>query len=102
MPCDSVILNSVQMPAMRPDLAALAALRMGATNIRQVGAVLAFTFEGVPCVLRAGRLDVPEGYEGIADLLKVQYARQALAVAAKQNGWQVKETKPNDFEVIKS
>jgi len=102
MPCDTIQLNTIEIGKMNRALLEAALKGLKATNIRVLGnGVASFYLEGQSCRIEGGRLTVREGYEHIADRVKVAYSRQVLGFQAKRNGWQVKEVRPNVFQVIK-
>ncbi len=101
MPCDSIQLNSLEVPKMDPKLLRLGLEHLGAGQISQSGSVTVFTFEGVRCQIANGRIVVPLGNEGIADRIKQAYSRQVTIYAARKNGWTAREVRPNVFQIIK-
>lgn len=102
MPCDSIQLNSLEISKMDPKLLARALTALGAQSVRvTAGGAATFTLDGVACRLGGGRFIVEAGAEHLADKVKQAYGRQSVIYAAKKNGWQIKETKPNVFAVIK-
>lgn len=101
MPCDSIQLNNLEVGKMHPRLLALALAQLGALGIAQGASVTTFSLEGQRIVIRNGEMTVPAGFEGIADRVKVAYSRQVVMHSAKANGWKVRETRPNVFQVVK-
>lgn len=102
MPCDSIILNSLDVGKMAPALLASALTALNAQDVTTGSrGQTFFRLHGVSCRLVNGKLFVPPGQEALADTLKVAYSRQATFYAARKNGWTVKELKPNVFQVIK-
>jgi len=101
MPCDTIQLNQVEIGAMNAGLLGLALKAIGATSIVVTSAGARATIDGVDVQIRGGKLQVREGYEHLADRVKVAYSRQTIFHAARSNGWKVKETRPNVFQVIK-
>jgi hypothetical protein len=101
MPCDTIQINNIEIGKMHAGLLgrALAALNATGIAVTKDGAV--FTLDGVRCQIRGGRLQVPAGAEHLADTLKTAYSRQVVFQAAKVNGWSLKETRANVFQVIK-
>ena len=53
------------------------------------------------CRIAGGRMTMNAGAEHLADKVKQAYSRQCVFQAARVNGWQVRETKKNVFQVIK-
>jgi hypothetical protein len=87
---------------MNKALLDLALKAMGARNVTHYGAgACSFTLDGESVRMSGGQLILRQGAEGIADRLKVAYSRQVLGYQAKRNGWQLREVKPNVFQVIK-
>ena len=108
MPCDSIILNQVDLPKMHPTLAGAALKNMGATDIstNNEGQIIGFTFEGSRYSLRRGILTGESGQSlrtvgQVADRLKVGYSGQVVRMQAAQNGWTVQQTGPTSYNVIK-
>lgn len=112
MPCDSIITNSVSMPAMQPELLKGTLEQMGATDI-YVGArgLVTFTYDGARCTLDGGRLSVSRSAYGrnrgkltdgqIADAVKRGYSHQVVKVKAKQNGWKLQQVGANRYKVTR-
>lgn len=101
MPCDTIQTNTVEVGKMHPGLLKTALTALGATGIIASQAGTSFTLRGQRIQISNGRMLLREGSESIADQVKVAYSRQAVYHAAKSNGWQVRETKPNVFAVVK-
>jgi hypothetical protein len=101
MPCDSIQLNQVEIGKLNRPLLLAALKSLGAHSVREQGAALSFYLGGERCTINEGRLTVRAGSESLADRIKVGYSRQAVALAARRSGWQVKEVRANVFQVIK-
>ena len=103
MPCWTVEIASVKMPAMRADLLCKALLRLGAKDILHISSagVTSFALAGHSYRLQGGVLSYEEGAPNIADAIKVAYSRQVIAKVAKANQWTVQEVAANAFEVAK-
>lgn len=101
MPCDSIQLNSIDVPAMNSALLKKALESLKATGIVITESGAAFYLAGQRIQIARGRMVVPAGSEHLADKVKAAYSRQVVFFTAKRNGWQVKETKANVFQVVK-
>lgn len=106
MPCDSIIVNRVDMPKMNPDLLARALKGMAVTNVRTIGQDVYFTHEGEDYVLRRGQLEGRDGQDServaeVANKLKVGYSHQVVKATAAKQGWQLKQTGPNSYVSVK-
>jgi hypothetical protein len=101
MPCDSIVLNTLDVPKMDPKLLRAGLEHLGAFGISQGASVTAFTLDGVRVTIQNGRITVPAGYEHIADQVKRGYSRQVTIYAARKNGWTAREVRPYVFQVTK-
>src|SRR6266498_1190534 len=104
MPCDSVIINRVDMPKMHPDLLTRGLKALGVTNVRTAGATVYFTLDGSDYVLQNGRLSGRDGQSAeevgrAADRLKTAYSHQVVQATAARNGWTLKQTGTNSYAV---
>ena len=107
MPCDSVILNEVDMPKMHPTLTGHALNMFGATGIVLTdGRVSQFSYQGSKYAMRDGTLVGLDGQSAIrvgevADLLKCGYSHQVVQMTAQRNGWTLRATGPHSYAVLK-
>lgn len=105
MPCDSVIVNRVEMPAMHPELTGRALKEMGASGVWTSGETIGFSYQGDDYTLRGGVLsssDVGQKRIGeVADLLKRQYSVQVVKQTARANGWQLQQTGEFNYKVVR-
>lgn len=109
MPCDSIITNSVNMPAMQPAITVEALRAPGALSIHEARGVVSFTLDNARCTLRDGLLEVVRGYgdEGtmsdgqLADYVKRAYSVQVVKIKAKQNGWKVQQVGERRYKVTR-
>lgn len=101
MPCDTIQLNTIDLPKMNGALLKRALESLKATGIVITESGASFYLAGERVQIRGGRMVVTAGNEHLADRVKVAYSRQATFLAAKRNGWQLKETRPNVFQVVK-
>ena len=106
MPCDSVILNTVEMPKMHPDLLTRALKALKATDVRTVGSTVYFTVDGQRYTLRNGELEGSSYQDAqevgaMADRLKNAYSHQVVQATAARNGWGLKQVGPNNYVVQK-
>jgi hypothetical protein len=106
MPCDSVILNRVELPAMNRKLTDLALVALGGQALHYAGQ--SFTIKGFAGYFRiAGATLIgvsgqdAETIGKAADLLKRAYSAEVVKYTAKRNGWQIKQTAAFAYEVIK-
>lgn len=96
MPCDQVLLNSVDLGKMNGELLKRALEALGA-----YGSAHRFTLQGVSCRISDGKLIVPEGSEHLADTLKRVYSAEVVKYTARRNGWAIKQTGEFAYEVTK-
>jgi hypothetical protein len=102
MPCDTIILNRVDLNlADRGILRAALGKMPGVTNVVAFGETISFDRHGLGYSIRAGKLVGPGEVGALADEIKQAYSREIVAQTAKKYGWQVKQKSPNKFEVIK-
>lgn len=107
MPCDSVQLNRVSLPKMRPDLYAATDQTMrskGYGVIRRGAADVAYeTPDGERITLRAGKLESSQANAAklaiVRNHLAQSYSRATIYAQAQAQGWTVKQTGPNAYEV---
>lgn len=107
MPCDSVVVNRVELPKMAPQLTEATLKDAGATDIRKVGAnTYTFNLDGRRWTLSNGELTT-NTYDAIGaeELAKTRnkiaraYSGQVVQVAAAKNNWTVKKTGERQFLV---
>lgn len=109
MPCDSIITNSVNMPAMQTDILRAALTELGAKFITASGDALEFQFDGVFCTLRNGKLTTrrsayQQGRQqdgAIADAVKRAYSHQVVRLKARANGWKIQQTGTHKYKVTR-
>jgi hypothetical protein len=102
MPCDSIVLNRVELPRMNPTLAERAIKAIDGWRFYSARMFYAegYSFQVGP----DGRLasDAPVDVLGrIADALKRSYSAQVVLYTAKRNGWAIKQTGAFAYEVTK-
>ena len=103
MPCDTIQLNSINVPKMNPALRAKGLRAMGIT----IGTVhqTTFTYQGHTYTLSAGALVSRTASDAdlarVAALVKQHYSAQVVQYTAARNGWQLKQTGQFAYEVIK-
>lgn len=97
MPCDQVIINTVDVPKMNKALRKAAMRAAKFQNVREHsnGRVITFDYEGESYSLSDGVLRGLDGQSEtevgrVADLLKRQYSNQVVQLTARRNGWTLK------------
>lgn len=106
MPCDTIQLNRVDVGKLDKTLHAqtdAALAKMGYT-VRVIGEVRIYTDQKTREEFRLyqGVLtsQAPtEAIENFRNKLKQQYSTRAMFAAAQRNGWRVRQTGPNQYEV---
>jgi hypothetical protein len=95
MPCDSVILNRVDLKLVDKELL-LAALKAMGIAYSEASGVIRFSYQGAAYELRDGVLtgrNVSQQKVGqTADAIRRSYSKQAIKKAANRFGWNVQET----------
>lgn len=100
MPCDSIILNQVNLELANMDVLMSALEQMTKTKVVSYGTTIAFNYEGQSYRITNGKLICPQGYESTADKIKQAYSKECITRAAKRFGWTVKSTKDkNKFQI---
>jgi hypothetical protein len=106
MPCDSIQLNRVNLPKMRPELFASTDAMMRALGYRvdrlNAEAVRYETPDGDSVTLRFGRLEGEASERKLAivrNQIAQSYSRATIYAQAQAQGWTVKQTGPNAYEV---
>ena len=85
MPCDSIILNQVDLNLVNRELLIDALKGMkGVRNVQVYSDEIYFNAHGVDYSIANGKLTCPEGKEGMADTVKQAYSREAVKLAAEQ------------------
>lgn len=104
MPCDSIIVNRIEVGAMHAGLLDRALADLGATAITRRGESVSFTLNGTRCQIAAGTLTA-RGYEEnsgeLADLVKRAYSAQVVKYTAQKHGWKVKQTGRFQYQVTR-
>lgn len=101
MPCDSIQLNTLEIPNMNGALLRKALEKMGATGIVITANGARAFVKGEEIRIAGGRMVVRAGAEHLADQVKQQYSKQALFLTAQRNGWKLKQTGPLVYQVVK-
>jgi hypothetical protein len=98
MPCDSIILNSVDLGKMDAAILADAVKAMGAQRYD----AKRFYHNGSIYTIADGKLTGNERTVGqTADLLKRNYGKAAVYASAKAKGWLVREIEPFKLQVTR-
>ena len=102
MPCYTVQLNTVKLTAADPDLLKAAVLDLGHPFTRTGAKIRLSTPSGQVTieggVLKSSSLSV-EALEALRNDIQQAYSRQAVYLAARTQGWKVKQVGANQYEV---
>lgn len=109
-PCDSIILNRVDLKLADKGLIKKALEKLGVLNLRESGGTFTFRYKDADYVLGAGKLTSRSSrYESrdigqVADVIKQSYSRCAVEQAAESMGWYVEQNAddPNSYVITKS
>lgn len=101
MPCDSVILNRVDLGKLDLSILPAALQEMGAVNIYTGIYESGFQLNGSWYQIQSGKLVFDQGAENIADKVKRSVAVAGLKRDCAKKGWQVKKVGESKFQVIK-
>lgn len=108
MPCDSIILNRVELKLADKDFLKKALERLGVQNLRESGNTFTFQHDGNQYTLGGGKLTGRNVYGGdravgkFADKIKQAYSRVTVETAANRYGWLTQDSDdPNKFTAIK-
>src|ERR1039458_423510 len=102
MPCDTIILNRVDLNLADCGILLAALGRMsGVTSVREFAGQVTFDRGYQTYVIREGKLVGPGEVGPLADEIKRAYSKEVVDRTAKKFGWQVRQKAPNKFEVIK-
>jgi hypothetical protein len=99
MPCDTIQLNRVELGAMDASLLHAALDALGATDVHEANGLVTFRLRGVVCQIRAGELTVQEGYESLADTIKVAYSEQVIQYTAGVLGAELERVGEHEYEL---
>lgn len=100
MPCDSIILNQVNLELANPEILMSALEQMTKSKVTMYGTTISFTYEGQSYRITNKKLICPQGYESTADKIKQAYSRECVIRAAKKFKWNIKTTNnPNKFQL---
>lgn len=104
MPCDSVQLNQVEVSKMDPPLlvATEADLSKAGILVTRSREITYYSDGNYQYVLRDGQLSSRAPVEALTafrNKLAQAYSKTAVYAAAKRNGWRVRQTGPNQYEV---
>lgn len=97
MPCDSIVLNQVELELANEELLMTALENMTESKVVKYGNVITFNYGGNSYRIDNKKLICPKGYEGTADLIKQAYSKEVVTRAAKRFGWNMKQVKQNKF-----
>mgnify|MGYP001174063790 CR=1 FL=1 len=105
MPCDTIQTNTVEVGTMHAGLLAQACKRAGFEHeVMYPGRVLV-TVNGLRVAIENGKVwavgKAANRAESIAAAIKRAYSGEVVRYAAARNGWRVRETGANSFQVIK-
>src|SRR5579872_3499371 len=101
MPCDSIVLNQVELELANEELLMDALEKMTNSKVAKYGNVISFTYEGNSYRIDNKKLICPKGYEKTADLIKQAYSKEVLTKAVKRFGWNMKQVKENKFQLTR-
>ena len=100
MPCDSIILNQVNLELANIEILMTALENMTKNKVVSYGTTISFTYEGQSYRITNKKLICPQGYESTADKIKQAYSKECLVRAAKKFNWNIKTTKDaNKFQL---
>lgn len=100
MPCDSILLNKIELGAANTVLLVQGMQSLGFTVQSYGPTGLIFWREsepGVKMYVRDGKVEVPAGRESLADDIKRAYSKEVLKVASKKFGFALVPGKENKF-----
>ena len=101
MPCDSIVLNSVELKTANEQLLGVALKAIGATNVTNIrtGSVR-FRVDYRDYEIVDGKLVGDERTVGeMSDRIKREYSNAAVGMAAKRFGWITKKTATGKVEI---
>lgn len=102
MPCDSIILNRVNLSVANMQLLFDALETMGADQIKIVGKNAQFILDGNLYRIQNGQLVGSDRNLGaMADRIKRAYSKQCVTSAAKRFGWIEKDATETTSTLIK-
>jgi hypothetical protein len=102
MPCDSIVLNGVEVGKMHPALLKKALEALGARGVwQQENGYTYFELDGASCSIIKGRMSVPEGKEHLADKVKRAYSAEVVQYTAKRYNWTITKKGEFVYEVTK-
>lgn len=96
MPCNTVVLNEVEIKVANLDL-----LTEALEVLIKQGIMPRYWYGGYPAkaqaeqIMKRGFVRLPIGYEHLADRIKQEYSRQAIASAARKFNWRLQESPKN-------
>lgn len=105
MPCDSVVLNTVELDKVGDHDLLEKALQGEYGAVQRNGTTFSFIADGYRVTIRNGRAssEMREGsLQQVVGKVKQSYSREAVKMAAKRFGWMIKPGKDaNHFQVVK-
>lgn len=99
MPCNTIVLNNVELKAADRDLLKKAIEALGWRILSESKSEIRLNAGGVSVAIREGVMQVPQGQEALADRLKVSYSTEAVKTAANRFRWQLTRTGEQQFVV---
>jgi len=106
MPCDSVVLNTVELDKVGDHDLLEKALAGEFGTVRRNGTTMTFTYQGRTVTIRNGRAESSLSESTLQQLVgqvKQAYSREAVHMAAKRFGWMIKPGRDkNNFTVVKN
>ena len=101
MPCYQVQKVSVEFKAAHADLLEKAIQSLGWQYDWNVARTFCRLGNGIELDLRSGQATVNQGQQSKLNELKRAYSQQAVKLAAKLGGWQVKSITANKGQLLK-
>lgn len=99
-PCDSIILNQVNLELANTEILMLALEQLTKNKVTMYGTTISFTYEGQSYRIVNKKLICPQGYESTADRIKQIYSKECIIRAAKKFNWNIKTTNnSNKFQL---
>jgi hypothetical protein len=103
MPCDEIILNTVEIKAANVEMLAdaIAALPEADRQVLVKSANSMSMLRIAERIVNSGAIPVPAGQEFLADKIKQEYSRQAIQAAARKFNWRLQEKPGNKMTATK-
>lgn len=102
MPCDTITTTQLDLSKASADVLSAALVSLGLKlTVNTATKIVATSYQTTVTWERGKGMTVRTNDDSLADKIQQAYASTTLQIVAKKNGWLIKQTEQNKFQVIR-